>query len=174
MGTTAKVRLRGFEWTANPSDGRYGGIATVTRFGPNAGQYEVIPCADLQPEEQTMVFQAIEAAAREVNQKELEAQKRFEAQKKEDNRLLAEGAAYLRDAVWHVESDHVWRNAQVIENNEWVWGTVRLKFSELTNDELASVMQAKERQGMNRGIGGFFRRLNRKLDQFVSGGMKMQ
>jgi hypothetical protein len=85
---------------------------------------------------------------------------RFQAHEKEDRRLVAEGAAWIRDHAWHVEDGHIWRTGRILsEENAWIMGTVKLHFSELTNDELASVMQAKEREVLNRGVGGFFRRL---------------
>jgi hypothetical protein len=92
---------------------------------------------------------------------------RFKAHEKEDRRLVAEGAAWIRDHAWHVEEDHLWRTGSILsEKNGWIVGTVKLSFSELSNDELASVMQAKEREVLNRGMGGFLRRIGRKLENW--------
>jgi len=40
----------------------------------------------------------------------------------------------------------------------------KLKFSDLSNDEIAMVMEANRRKMENRGVMGFFRRLGRKME----------
>ena len=80
----------------------------------------------------------------------------LKAEQKLKRRQWSEGCAWIRHSVWHVESDHIWRITGK--------GTQILKFSELTNEEIAEVVMAKEREVQNRGMGGLLRRINRRFN----------
>src|ERR1700722_49837 len=115
---------------------------------------------DLSAEEVAIVeaaWKVVNAEKEERKKRNEMAYQRFKADQKQKYRRWSEGYAWVRYSVWHVANDHIWRSTGD--------GTQVLKFSELTNDEIAEVLNAKEREVKNRGVGGFFRRINRKLNE---------
>ena len=147
------VHLRGKDWTA------YDRMDDLERVG--SPDNETLKHESLTTEE----FAVVDIAERKARD---EAYRRYRAQVKDELRRAAEGAALVRDFVWDVEEDHIQRCGQIWDGDKRVWGTICLKFSELTNDELSEVMRAKQQQALNRGMGGFLRRLGRKLENWGS------
>ena len=164
MNVLASVDLRGKHWIL-VDDPEY----CLSRFSKETKSVEYLRYpGDLSESEIAAVDAAWKLEIDELekgNEKTKMATERSRARAREDRRKVAEGAAWIRDFAWHVERDHIWRIGDIVSpEHKWVVAKVQLNFNELTNDELTSVMQAKEREVLNRGIGGFIRRLSRKLE----------
>jgi hypothetical protein len=165
MNWITTVEIRGEEWTLVETAGGEHWLQTFSKE-PNVPREPTKGLRypyDLSHEEVIVVdaaWELVRAEREKDREKSRIAGERMRAREREEFRQVAEGAAWIRHHAWHVEEDHIWRTDSILsEKNGWIVGTVKLNFSELTNDELASVMQAKEREVLNRGVGGFFRRL---------------
>jgi len=97
----------------------------------------------------------VNAAWEERYNKDKAYKENYLRERAENERRVEEGCVWVRNYVWNVERDHIWRSSSE--------GMKNLKFSELTNDEMLQLVSAKEREVLNRGLGGLFRRINRKL-----------
>lgn len=144
-----KVTLRGEQWRL--SEDAYG-ITWIETGWQN--DKRLLKLSDLSLQESALVKEARRLAIAKSKELSEQTNARFAAEDKE----ILEGAVRIRGTVWNVESDHIWRYGEK--------DRIIMKFSELTNDEISNVMWAKEREIENRGIGGFFKRLGRKMDKF--------